>query len=164
MGPSIAVPPARQNLCAEVLAFERPSTGISDPDAADSLPAIPNLALCCCKSGAEEAHYRLACKAINEHGRIGNTERSVGKQLKRPAPLCAEMTFSRQAGHLSNSMKNLGKSINRSAEKRRQYRAPIIWGRAPLIGVPGNVAFLSKLWLQQRYRDRFCWGRVAYRA
>ena len=82
------------------MTFERPSTGLSDPDAADRLASLKILALCYCKSGADEAQYRLACKAINEHGRIGNTERNVRKQLKRPAPLRAEMTFSRKAGHL----------------------------------------------------------------
>jgi hypothetical protein len=35
---------------------ERPRAGLSDPDAADSLPASLNLALCCYKSGADEAH------------------------------------------------------------------------------------------------------------
>lgn len=36
--------------------FECPPSGLSDSDAADSLPArLINLAPCCCKSGANEA-------------------------------------------------------------------------------------------------------------
>jgi hypothetical protein len=35
--------------------FERPSTSLSNADAADSLPVSLNLALCCAKSGADEA-------------------------------------------------------------------------------------------------------------
>jgi hypothetical protein len=40
---------------ARSITFERPSTGLSDPDAPDGLPGSLNLALCCYKSGADEA-------------------------------------------------------------------------------------------------------------
>jgi hypothetical protein len=79
--------------------FERPSTGLSDPDTAGRLASLKILALYCCKSGAYEARYRLTRKAVNEHGRVGDTERNVGKQLKRATLLRAEMTFLRKASH-----------------------------------------------------------------
>jgi hypothetical protein len=41
---------------ARLITFKRPPTGLSDLDAADSLPAGLNLALCSYKSGADEAY------------------------------------------------------------------------------------------------------------
>jgi hypothetical protein len=79
---------------------ERPSAGLSNPDAADGLASLKVLALCGCKSGLDETRYRFAGKAVKEHGRVVDTERDVDKQLKRPALLRAEMTFSRKARHL----------------------------------------------------------------
>jgi hypothetical protein len=38
------------------ITFKRATTSLSNPDAADSLPAGLNLACCHCKSGADEAH------------------------------------------------------------------------------------------------------------
>jgi hypothetical protein len=58
--------------------LERPSTGFNDPDAANNLPASLNLALCCSRSGANEAHCRLLRKAANEHGCFGSTVWSAG--------------------------------------------------------------------------------------
>jgi hypothetical protein len=43
-------------LCS--ITFERPSTGLSDPDAPDGLAASLNLALRSCESGADEACER----------------------------------------------------------------------------------------------------------
>jgi hypothetical protein len=48
--------PGKIALTIRSITFERPSTGLSNPYAADSLPAGLNLTLCCCKSGADEAH------------------------------------------------------------------------------------------------------------
>jgi hypothetical protein len=45
--------------------FECPSAGLSDPDTTEGLPTSFDLALCSCKSGADETHYRIACKAVN---------------------------------------------------------------------------------------------------
>ena len=34
------------------------------PEQIGSTEGLQFLALCCCKSGADEMHYRLACKAV----------------------------------------------------------------------------------------------------
>lgn len=88
------VPSCRQD--AGSITFERPSTSLSDPDATTRLASLQIRTLCRCKSGAKEAHDHIAGQAVNEHGRVGNTKRNVGKQLKCPAQLSAEMTFSRR--------------------------------------------------------------------
>jgi hypothetical protein len=36
--------------------LERPATGLSDPDAADRLASLKVVAVCCCKSGTDEAY------------------------------------------------------------------------------------------------------------
>jgi hypothetical protein len=64
------------------ITFECSSTGLRDPDAADSLPARLNLALCCCKSGANQAHYvwrgmPLAEMAGHRRGGIGSQSGAI---------------------------------------------------------------------------------------
>jgi hypothetical protein len=56
--------------------LKRPSTHLSNPDAADNLAATL-LALSCCKPGADKARQHLAIEAVNEQGRFGSTERSA---------------------------------------------------------------------------------------
>jgi hypothetical protein len=48
---------------------------------------------------ARTRRFILPCKAVNEQGRVVNTERNVGKQLKYLALLRGEMTLSRRARH-----------------------------------------------------------------
>ena len=53
---AVFLPSCRQDAGLRSITFERPSSGVSYPDAADGLPASLHVALCCCKSGTEQAH------------------------------------------------------------------------------------------------------------
>jgi hypothetical protein len=46
---------SRQRIHGRSMTFKRPAAGLSNPDAADGQAASLNLALCSCKSGANEA-------------------------------------------------------------------------------------------------------------
>ena len=82
------------------MTFERPSAGLSNPDAADNLPASLNLALCSRKSGSDEARQGQSRNAVSGDGCVGSTERNASKQKECPALFRAEVTFSRATWHL----------------------------------------------------------------
>jgi hypothetical protein len=80
--------------------FERPSTGLSDPDTADSQAAsLDVLALRCCKPGADEAGEHPAFKALGEHNCFTDTERTACKELECPTLFRAEMMLSQELPH-----------------------------------------------------------------
>jgi hypothetical protein len=62
------------------ITFKRPPTGLSDSDAAESLPVGLNLALCSRKSGSDEARQGQSRNAVSGDGGVGSPEGNAGKQ------------------------------------------------------------------------------------
>ena len=76
----LGLPCCRQDAGLRSITFERPSSGVSYPDAADGLPASLRVALCCCKSGSDEACQGQSRNAVSGDGGVGSSEGNAGKQ------------------------------------------------------------------------------------